>query len=147
MSNPSQTADMLGGVRLLKQLPVSRSEVHATIVGGIPYAVLFHLTESIKTLAAQDVFNVVGISERTLRRQRDTPKKPMPTDLASKTWQFAETLAKASEVFGGQEEAERWMSGEVMGLDGARPIELLRTLQGTELVNEFLDRLAYGVYN
>jgi uncharacterized protein (DUF2384 family) len=38
------------------------------------------------------------------------------------------------------------MSSEVMGLDGARPIELLRTVQGAELVNEFLVRLEHGVY-
>jgi len=73
-------------------------------------------------------------------------RKTMPADLASRTWLFAETLAKAAEVFGGREDAERWMSGEAMGLDGARPIELMRTVQGAELVNEFLLRLEHGVY-
>jgi uncharacterized protein (DUF2384 family) len=38
------------------------------------------------------------------------------------------------------------MSSSVMGLDGARPVELLRTLQGAQLVTEFLERLEYGVY-
>ena len=98
-------------------------------------------------LSAEDVANVVGISTRTLRRQKDEPKKAMPTDLASKTWLFAETLAKATEVFGGRAQAERWMSEVAMGLDRARPIDLLRTVQGAELVNEFLGRLEYGVYN
>ena len=70
----------------------------------------------------------------------------MPTDLASKTWLFAETLAKATEIFGGKEEAERWMSKPAMGLDRQRPIELLQTVQGAELVNDFLGRLEYGVY-
>lgn len=71
----------------------------------------------------------------------------MPTDLASRTWLFAETLAKATEVFGGRAQAEGWMSREAMGLDGARPIDLLTTVQGAELVNEFLGRLEHGVYN
>ena len=53
----------------------------------------------------------------------------MPTDLASKTWLFAETLATATEVFGGRAQAERWMSEAAMGLDGARPIDLLRTVR------------------
>ena len=34
-----------------------------------------------------------------------------------------------------------------MGLDGKRPIELLQTVQGAELVTDFLTRLEYGVYN
>ena len=55
--------------------------------------------------------------------------------------------AKASTVFGSREAAERWMGKPAMGLDGHRPIALLRTVQGAELVNEFLDRLEHGVYN
>ena len=139
--------DLLGGAKLLKRVPSSRAEVHATIVHGIPYSALFFLTDHITALSEVDVANVIGISTRTLRRQKEEPKKPMPTDLASKTWLFAETLAKAADVFGGKAEAERWMSDEAMGLDGARPIDLLRTVQGAELVNEFLGRLEYGVYN
>lgn len=143
----SATVDLLGGARLLKHMPASRAEVHATIVHGIPYSALFFLTDHITVLSESDVAHVVGISTRTLRRQKDAPKKAMPTDLASRTWLFAETLAKATEVFGGKAEAERWMSSEAMGLDGARPIDLLRTVQGAELVNEFLGRLEHGVYN
>ena len=141
------TYDLLGGRRLIKHEPSSRADIHAILVGGIPYAVLFHLTDRIEALSEADIAMVVGVSTRTLRRQRETPGKSMPTDLASKTWLFAETLAKAADVFGGREAAERWMSLPAMGLDGARPIEMLRTVQGAELVNEFLGRLEHGVYN
>ena len=34
-----------------------------------------------------------------------------------------------------------------MGLNDQRPIELLQTVQGTELVTDFLTRLEYGVYS
>ena len=141
------TVALLGGHRLFKRKPSTRAEVHAAIVQGLPYSVLFFLTDHIKVLSEADVANVVGISSRTLRRQKEEPKKAMPTDLASRTWLFAEALAKATDVFGGKEEAERWMSQEAMGLDGARPIDLLRTVQGAELVKEFLGRLEHGVYN
>lgn len=84
---------------------------------------------------------------RTLRRQKETPGKVMPTDLASKTWLFAEILTQAAELSGAREEAERWMMQKAMGLDGARPIDLLSTVQGAELVKEFLGRIELGVYN
>jgi putative toxin-antitoxin system antitoxin component (TIGR02293 family) len=142
-----KTYDLLGGRRLFKQEPTTRADVHAAIVGGMPYAALFYLTDNIITLSEADVAGVVGISTRTLRRQKETPKKAMPTDLASKTWLFAEILTQATEVFGGKEEAERWMMQKAMGLDGARPIDLLSTVQGSELVKEFLGRLEHGVYN
>jgi len=71
----------------------------------------------------------------------------MPTDLASKTWQLAETLAKASEVFGGKEAAQRWLSAPAVALNGSRPIDLLQTLQGAGVVSDYLDRLEHGVYS
>lgn len=137
---------LLGGDRFVRRQMFSRTDIHFAIVRGIPYASLLHLITHAKALTEGDVVGVLGISTRTLRRQKDSPKKAMPVDLASKTWEFAETLAKATSVFGGQEEAERWMSRPAMGLDGQRPIDLLQTLQGAELVNEFLGRLEYGVY-
>jgi len=138
---------LLGGTRIFRHAVSSRAEVHAAILDGIPFGALLFLLSSVKGLEESDIVNVLGISARTLRRQRETPKKPMPADLASKTWLFAETLAKATEIFGGQEEAERWMNKPAMGLDGQRPIDLLQTVQGAELVNDFLGRLEYGVYS
>lgn len=139
--------DIMGGKRVLKEPPSTRAGVHALIMKGLPYAALVHVINHSSVLKDEEVAEAVGISTRTLRRQKETPAKPMPPDLASRTWSFAETLAKATGVMGGREAAERWMSTPAMGLDGQRPIDLLRTLQGAELVNEFLDRLDYGVYN
>ena len=139
--------DLMGGGQMFKSLPQTRAEIHDVLVKGLPYAVLINLVDRLSVLSAQELADAVGISTRTLRRQKDQPDKAMPADLASKTWQFAETLAQASVVFGGRDAAERWMARPAMGLDGARPIDLLRTLQGAELVTEFLGRLEYGVYN
>ena len=47
---------------------------------------------------------------------------------------------------GSREEAERWMVTLATVLDQRRPIDLLSTPAGTVLVEEFLDRLDYGVY-
>lgn len=137
----------LGGAKCLKSDPCSRLDVHAAILNGIPFASLIYLLSSLRSVDESDVVNVLGISARTLRRQRETPKKSMPADLASKTWLFAETLAKASEVFGDKQRAEEWLTKSAMGLDGQRPIDLLQTVQGAEIVNDFLTRLEYGVYS
>ena len=136
----------LGGKKFWNRRLTSRSDVHSAIVHGVPYGSLVFLVSQVKELEEGDLARVLGISTRTLRRQSETPDKPMPADLASKTWLFAETLAKATEIFGGKEQAERWMSRPAMGLDDQRPIDLLQTVQGAELVDDFLGRLEYGVY-
>ncbi len=138
--------ELMGGRRMFKTVPQSRAEIHGALVKGLPYAMLVNLVDRLTALSADDVADAVGISARTLRRQKEHAERPMPPDLASRTWQFAAILAEASEVFGGREAAERWMARPAMGLDGARPVELMRTLQGAELVGEFLGRLEHGVY-
>jgi len=140
-----QSLHFLGGKKFWRHVR-TKSEVHSTIIGGVPYGSLLFFVSNVTGLDEGDIVKVLGISARTLRRQGETPEKSMPADLASKTWLFAETLAKATEIFGTKDEAERWMSRPAMGLDGQRPIDLLQTVQGTELVNDFLVRLEYGVY-
>jgi putative toxin-antitoxin system antitoxin component (TIGR02293 family) len=136
----------LGGKRFSRRGLSSKVDVHSVIVKGVPFASLIFLIQEMTEVAEEDVAKVLGISTRTLRRQSEAPDKQMPADLASKAWLFAETLAKATEVFGGKEAAEQWMSRPAVGLSGQRPIDLLQTVQGAELVNDFLTRLEYGVY-
>jgi putative toxin-antitoxin system antitoxin component (TIGR02293 family) len=138
---------LLGGARALPHWPQSRAEIHGTLVQGLPAAVLLNLLDRLDLLALDDVAAALGLSSRTLRRLRDQPERALPPDLASKAWQLAELLAQAGVVFGDAAAAQRWLAAPVMGLDGARPIDLLRTLQGSELVAEFLGRLEHGVYN
>jgi putative toxin-antitoxin system antitoxin component (TIGR02293 family) len=142
----SLSREFLGGSRLIKHRMSSPMEVHAAILAGIPYASLIFLLTTFEALHERDVVNVLGISARTLRRQKDNPKKSMPAALASKTWLFAETLANASDVFGSKDSAQEWMARPALGLDRQRPIDLLQTVQGAEVVNDFLMRLDYGVY-
>ncbi len=136
----------LGGKKFWRRQLSSRADIHSAIVSGVAYGSVLFLVNQMKGLEEGDVAKVLGISTRTLRRQSQTPEKRMPAELASKAWLFAETLAKATEVFGAKEEAERWLSKPAMGLDGQRPIDLLQAVQGAELVNDFLTRLEYGVY-
>jgi putative toxin-antitoxin system antitoxin component (TIGR02293 family) len=138
----------LGGVKLFKRTVHTHLDVHEALLDGeLQYASLVYLIDSFTVLDEDDLVPVLGISTRTLHRRKESPKKPMPPQLASQAWLFAETLAKASEVFGGKDKAEEWMSKPAMGLDGQRPLEMLKTAQGATLVKDFLTRLEYGVYS
>lgn len=55
-------------------------------------------------------------------------------------------LAKAVNVFGSPEHASDWMVCPAIGLNGRRPIDLLKSPEGKRVVEEFLDRLEHGVY-
>jgi putative toxin-antitoxin system antitoxin component (TIGR02293 family) len=86
------------------------------------------------------------MSVRTFQRRKDMPAKLLSQEQSGRTWKFAEILAKATDVLGSQDEAEQWLERPAIGLDRRRPIDLLATPAGVELVEQHLTRLEYGVY-
>ena len=58
-----------------------------------------------------------------------------------------EILARAADVFGSPEEAQQWLEQPALGLEQQRPIDLMQTPAGAKLVEDFLGRLEYGVYD
>jgi putative toxin-antitoxin system antitoxin component (TIGR02293 family) len=48
--------------------------------------------------------------------------------------------------YGSREEAEQWLDRPQTGLDQRRPIDLLQTPAGADLVRDLLTRLEHGVY-
>jgi putative toxin-antitoxin system antitoxin component (TIGR02293 family) len=64
----------------------------------------------------------------------------------SHTREFAEILTRAATLFGSQAAAERWLEQPAIGLDQRRPIDLIGTPAGLELVDDYLGRIEYGVY-
>lgn len=43
-------------------------------------------------------------------------------------------------------EAQRWLTTGAVALKGQRPLDLLSTRQGADLVRDLLVRMEYGVY-
>jgi putative toxin-antitoxin system antitoxin component (TIGR02293 family) len=62
------------------------------------------------------------------------------------TGKFAEILTRARTLFGSQTAAEQWLEQPATGLDQRRPIDLMTTPAGVELVDDFLGRIEYGLY-
>lgn len=145
--------DLLGGLKPLGESVVDDPteqpllQAHLTACAGLPYAALFYLIDHAKALDEVSVAQALDISMSALRRQRKNQHQTMPTSTGGKVLQLAEAIARAQDVFGDREEAQRWLLKKAMGLDGRRPIDLLATPQGANLVMQFLERLEYGVYN
>jgi putative toxin-antitoxin system antitoxin component (TIGR02293 family) len=58
----------------------------------------------------------------------------------------AAEILKELMILGSRQEAEQWLERSAMGLNQRRPIDLLATPAGVEMVEDFLERLDYGVY-
>jgi putative toxin-antitoxin system antitoxin component (TIGR02293 family) len=142
-----RVAALLGGEGVLRHLLKGPLDTHEMLLQGLPGEALTHLISSLIVLhKTASLEKAVGISLRTFQRRKDAPGKPLSQEQSGRTWKFAEILARATELLGSQEEAEQWLERPAIGLDQRRPIDLLATPAGLELVEEFLLRLEYGVY-
>ncbi|HKO89749.1 MAG TPA: antitoxin Xre/MbcA/ParS toxin-binding domain-containing protein [Polyangiaceae bacterium] len=141
--NFKSVVKLLGGKKVLRRTLTTRLDAHDLILSGLPSAALLHLAGNVAWL--REELHVVGVSVRTLQRKQEEPSS-LSEEQGGRTWKFAEILAQATRVFGSQEEAERWLKSTVVPLSDRRPIDLLSTPTGVEMVETLLTQLEYGVY-
>jgi putative toxin-antitoxin system antitoxin component (TIGR02293 family) len=143
----AKVVDLLGGHRTLKKYPQTPLEAHEMLLRGLPAKALMCLVENFVALRWDQAFEkAVGMSLRTYQRHTASSAGPLSLDQTARTWKLAEIVAKAIDIFGSREEAEQWLERPAIGLNQHRPIDLLATPAGVNLVEIFLDRLDYGVY-
>jgi putative toxin-antitoxin system antitoxin component (TIGR02293 family) len=138
---------LLGGRKVLGRSIDGPLDAHDLLVTGLPSAALRYLVTNLIVLQTTESFGkAVGMSLRTYQRKQGGDAKALSSEQSGRAWKFAEVLSRATAVFGSQEEAEHWLERPAIGLDQRRPIDLLATPAGVEMVEDHLTRLEYGVY-
>ena len=120
-------------------------QTHDLVTEGLPVVAARELMASFRFIDRHTVLSAVGISERTLQRG-NVAGKLLDSNASDRTLRLASVAEQAIDVLGSQEAAERWLSAPAMGLDRRRPIDLLQSSEGTELVRTLLTRMDHGVY-
>jgi putative toxin-antitoxin system antitoxin component (TIGR02293 family) len=122
-------------------------EIHAILSGGLPGRAVTNLRRHCRVLIGEGAFEqALGMSLRTVQRLEADEDKHLSSEQSSRAWKLAEIVARATSVFGSQEAAEEWLSKPARALEGKRPTELLATQTGTQLVEDLLQQIDYGVY-
>jgi putative toxin-antitoxin system antitoxin component (TIGR02293 family) len=143
-----RAAKLLGGLATFKRPLRTQLDAHEVILSGFPGKALVSLSENVPIIRRADAFEkALGVSLRTFqRKKKDASKAKLNQEQSGRAWKFAEILGNATEVFGSQEEAEQFMERPAIGLDQNRPIDLLGTPAGVEMIETYLQRIKYGVY-
>jgi putative toxin-antitoxin system antitoxin component (TIGR02293 family) len=144
-----RTLDLLGGPEVIVTPVRTPLEAHDLIARGLPAVTLVHLGEQAGLNPARLV-EALGMSLRTLQRRRGDRDRDrdraLSPEQSGRAWKFAELLGRATAAFGSREDALIWLQRPAMALDGRRPIDLLRTPAGAEIVDDHLIRVEHGVY-
>lgn len=139
----AQVEQRLGTRSLRLATPI---DVHETLADGLPRSTMVHLVEGLSHLTQDESLRALNVSPRTWHRFKAEPLLRLDADQSARVWNLAEVLAKAETVLGDRGDAEQWLAAPAIGLNARRPIDLMATPQGAELVKTLLDQMAHGVY-
>lgn len=90
---------------------------------------------------------IVGKSARTIQRQSEGNQTVRLSSLQSAVaFQYATVLEHANKVFGTQKLAEEWLGRPYAYLDGEIPLDVIGNPGGFQMINDYLARIEYGVY-
>lgn len=118
--------------------------VHA-IREGIPYE-LFNLIKEITPFNEQDWASFLGISTKSLQRNKikeDFIFKPLQSE---KILELAEVTSLGNNVFDTEAQFYMWLKTSSFALGNLQPIELLRDSYGKEMVVNELNRIDQGIF-
>lgn len=143
-----RVVDLLGGRSIFDHPFSTALEAHESIQLGFPSKSLLAFVHHFPTLGRADTIDkVVGVGLRTFQRHKKAgAKERLTREQSGKLYKTAEIVAKAVDVFGSHEAAERFLEEPAMALDRKRPIDLISTPAGAELVERHLARIDLGVY-
>lgn len=142
-----RTRELLGGDAVIGTAdPTDPFSAHEIIALGLPNKAVDRLASRLTVMEDESFEQAIGISARTLQRWAKSPSQKLSQEQSGRVWKFAELLAKAAAVLGSLAEAEQWFERPAIGLNQQRPIDLLSTPAGIGLLEDYLGRLAHGVY-
>ena len=141
-----KVANLLGGDAVIGCRLLTALDAHQVIHRGLPSKSLVSFLDQMPSIA-REIDSVVGISTLTLQRHKKRGAKDLLSrEQSGRLYTVVEIAAKAIDILGSPEDAQRFLKEPAMALDGNRPIDLLSTPAGAELVERHLTRLDYGAY-
>jgi putative toxin-antitoxin system antitoxin component (TIGR02293 family) len=143
----ARTRRLLGGAETLGRTVRTGVEVHDLLIEGLPSAALAHLLREMGPLAAEaSLAEALGVPPAAIVSQRWTGGAgPLSIGQGGRVWTFAAILGRAIHALGGRERAEAWLDAPAAGLEGRRPIDLLRSAAGAAAVEDLVKRIDYGI--
>jgi len=118
--------------------------LHSLIESGVSSQFLFKIADD-SPFSITDWSHVTNIPYRTMQRyqKEHTMLKPIYTE---KIFEFIEVVYKGVDVFGSSEKFERWLYKPKFIFGDKRPIDLLSSSYGKELVMTELHHIEHGIF-
>lgn len=117
--------------------------LHELVEKGVPASAISRL-ELYLRLSARQTVKLLGISDTTRKRLKGQPRKLLSRDVTDRLVRVLQVFDEAVEVFGDSEKARLWLDEESYALGGKRPIDLLSSAPGLQLILDELNTIRFG---
>ncbi len=138
----SHVEEILGGRKVLGRSLNSKMDFIELGGAGISKDAASHLARYL-SLSIAGMAKMLPVTARTL--QRYGARKRLSQAVSEQVLQLAEVVAEGEEIFGDRENFLAWMSLPNRALGSRKPIDLLSSRFGAELVSDELGRIAHGI--
>ena len=132
--------------QLKLQREITGLTAHDLVTKGVSVAAVKQVMDTFNIITEAQVHEVLGISAKTLQRRSTSGARTLDSNASDRALRLVSVTSQAISVLGSQEAAERWLERPAIGLDRRRPIDLLKSTEGCEMVKTLLTRMDYGVY-
>ena len=110
---------------------------------GIPVTAVEKIA-SYLDVSINELMIYLRISRSTWHRRKKVGK--LDFNLSDKVFQFSKVLEYAENVFGNKDKVRLWFKVPSIVFENRRPVELVGSLSGMNLINDELIRIEHGVY-
>lgn len=135
---------ILGGKEFMPKEPASAYDLVVASHKGISKQAVLRLAD-VMDIPMKDMAGLLNVSYKTLGRKRKTDL--LDQLVSSLSIEIASTIANGLSVFEDAAKLKRWLQKENRALSNRKPIELLNTPTGINMVNRVLSRIEEGVYS
>lgn len=139
----AQLATILGGKGSFKHMPTSEMDLIYASRTGLPKRTLTALVSKLN-ISMERLSELLHISHRTI--QRKEPDAHLGVHVSEQVLAIAEVIRRGLEVMGSDEALVRWLHSELQSLDNKKPIDLMDTSFGTQLLLKILGRIEHGIF-
>jgi len=122
----------------------NKIQLNRLIMSGLSYS-LFETMQDKTPFTKNEWANFLDVSIKTLDRHKQA-NKPFKTSQSEKIIGMMEVLERGIDVFGKMGIFKPWLYSTIPAFGDMRPIDLLSTSYGRELVLDELTRIEHGIF-
>lgn len=100
---------------------------------------------SLTGMTLRDFATLLPVTKRTIEKAKANDK--LRPDVSDRVLEIGTLYLEGIDLFGSKEAFNEWLNFHLMALGGEKPIKLLNSSNGIQLVRDIMGRIAHGVFS